>query len=202
MISYAADGTDPKVVAEGFRGNDLVVRADGSIYATNPRAPEPDRSRVWYISPTGEKRIVDTGINFANGVTMTPDQKFLLVTDMRGHFNYSFRILADGNLADKQRYDHLHVPDTADDSAADGYRVDRDGRRYVATRLGIQVTDQIGRVNAIIPTPNGRCSNIGFAGPELDTLFVAAGDKVYKRKVRTRGVRPEGEPIRPPRPQL
>jgi hypothetical protein len=47
---------------------------------------------------------------------------------------------------------------TADDSGASGLCVDRDGRLYVATRLGVQVCDQAGRVNAILPTPNGRVS--------------------------------------------
>ena len=64
--------------------------------------------------------------------------------------------------------------------------------------MGVQVADQQGRVNAIIPTPNGRCSNIGFAGPEMDILYVAAGDKVYKRKVKVHGTRPEEGPITAP----
>ena len=202
LISYDATGGDPKVVASGFRGNDLIVRPDGSIYATNPNVPGEDRSRVWYISPTGEKKVVDTGINYANGVTLTPDQKFLLVTDMRSRWIYSYLIQPDGSLSDKQKFDHLHVPDTADDSSADGLRVDRDGRHYIATRSGVQVADQLGRVNAIIPTPNGRCSNIGFGGPEMSTLYVAAGDKVYKRQLKTVGVRPEDGPIKPPTPGL
>ncbi len=202
LISYNADGGDPKVVASGFRGNDLVVRADGSIFATNPNVPGDDKSRVWYISPTGDKKVVDTGLNYANGVTLTPDQNFLLVTDMRSHWVYSYLIQPDGSLTDKQKFDHVHVPDTADDSSADGLRVDRDGRHYIATRSGIQITDQLGRVNAIIPTPNGRASNIGFAGQDMSTLYVAAGDKVYKRKLKTVGVRPEAGPIKAPAPRL
>ena len=202
LISYDANGGDSKVIATGIRGNDLIVRPDGSIYATNPSVPGDDKSRVWYISPTGEKKVVDTGINYANGVTLTPDQNFLLVTDMRSHWIYSYLIQPDGSLAAKQKYDHLHVPDGADDSSADGLRVDREGRHYVATRSGVQITDQLGRVNAIIPTPNGRCSNIGFGGPDLQTLYVAAGDKVYKRKLKTTGVRPEEGPVKPPSPKL
>ena len=199
LISYAADGGDPKVIASGFRGNDLVVRKDGSIYATFPGVPAPsqDRSQLLYISPGGEKKVVDTGINYANGVAISPDGNFLFATDMRSHWIYTYRIEADGSLADKQRYVHVHVPDNADESGADGLRFDRDGRMYIATRLGIQVADREGRVNAIIPTPNGRCSNIGFAGPNMDTLYVAAGDKVYKRAVRPHGTRPEEGPIRP-----
>jgi len=199
LISYDPDGKNPKVVASGFRGNDLVVRRDGSIYATNPNvpAPSPDRSRVYYISPTGEKKVVDTGIIYANGVNMSTDQNFLLVTDMRSHWIYSYEIQSDGSLANKQKYIRVHVPDNADDSSADGLRVDRAGRQYIATRMGVQVADREGRINAIIPTPNGRCSNIGFAGENMDTLYVAAGDKVYKRKLKTRGVHFEDGPIQP-----
>ena len=79
------------------------------------------------------------------------------------------------------------MPDTADDSGADGMRVDRDGRLYVATRMGIQVCDQAGRVNCIIPTPNGKVSNLCFGGENFDTLFATCGDQVYKRKVKVQG---------------
>ena len=200
LISYAADGSDPKMVASGFRGNDLVVLKSGAIYATYPGVPtpSPDRSRLVYVSPTGEVKTVDTGLTYANGVAISPDQNFLFATDMRSHWIYSYRIEADGSLTDKQRYVHVHVPDTADDSSADGLRFDRDGRMYIATRMGVQVADREGRVNAIIPTPNGRCSNIGFAGPDMDVLYVAAGDKVYKRAVKPHGTRPEVGPIKVP----
>ena len=89
------------------------------------------------------------------------------------------------------------MPDTADDAGADGMRVDRDGRLYVATHMGIQVCDQPGRVNAIIPTPNGRIANLCFGGPEFDILYATCGDRVYKRKVRSRArtpTRPRSSP--------
>ena len=130
-----------------------------------PAAPQP--SKVWYIGPDGDKRVVDTGLKFANGVTLSPDQSLLYVADYRTHWVYSYQIQPDGSLANKQRYYHLHVPDTADDGGADGMRVDRDGRLYVATAMGIQVCDQAGRVNCIIPTPNGKVANLCFGGPEV-----------------------------------
>jgi sugar lactone lactonase YvrE len=94
------------------------------------------------------------------------------------------------------------VPDTADDSAADGLRVDRDGRLYVATRMGIQVCDQAGRVNCIIPTPNGRISNLTFGGANFDTLFATCGDRVYKRKVKVKGYNAFEAPHKPAPPRL
>jgi sugar lactone lactonase YvrE len=40
-----------------------------------------------------------------------------------------------------------------------------------------------------------------FGGPELDTLYVTAGDKVFRRKVRRKGVFP-WQPVKPPVPRL
>lgn len=111
-------------------------------------------------------------------------------------------IQPDGTLGHKQRYFWLHEPDTEDQSLADGIRVDRDGRLYVATRLGIQVCDQAGRVNAIIPTPNGRITNLCFGGPQFDTLFATCNDRIYKRKLHATGANAWAPPLKPAPPRL
>ncbi len=200
VLAYDESGK-AEVVADDIAGNDLVVRHDGGIFVTHPGGGQ-NPSLVWYISPKGEKREVDRGLKFANGVTLSPDQTLLYVDDTRSHWVYSYLVGADGSLRYKQRYDHLHVPDTADDSGADGMRVDRDGRLYVATRLGIQVCDQAGRVNCIIPTPNGRVANLCFGGEHFDTLFATCGDRVYKRKLKVKGANAFEAPITPPKPRL
>ena len=92
-----------------------------------------------------EKVVVDTGLKYANGITLSPDQTLLYVADYRSHWVYSFVIRPDGTLAAKQRFFWLLVPDTSDQSNADGLRVDRDGRLYVATAMGIQVCDPAGQ---------------------------------------------------------
>ena len=174
------------MIAEDLRGNDLVVSHDGGIYVTNPAANGTDPSKIWYISPKGEKKVVDTGLKFSNGICLSPDHSLLMVADYRSHWVYSYQVQADGSLAHKQKYCHLHEPDTADDSGADGIRCDRDGRIWVATRLGLQICDQPGRVTCIIPTPNGRVSNLTFGGEQFDTLYCTCGDRVYSRKVKVR----------------
>jgi sugar lactone lactonase YvrE len=68
--------------------------------------------------------------------------------------------------------------------------------------MGIQVCDQAGRVNAIIPTPNGRVSNLTFGGENGDTLFATCGDKVYKRKLKVKGANAWDAPNRPAPPRL
>lgn len=176
---------------------DIVVRHDGLIFVT-----EPTLDNVSYISANGERRIMDCGLKYPNGITLSPDQSLLYVDEMRSRWVYSYRILPDGSLADKQRYVHLHVPDTSDDSGADGMRCDRDGRLYVATRMGIQICDQAGRVNCILPTPNGRVANLTFGGGNFDTLYCTCGDKVFKRRLNVRGSLPFAQPNKPPAPHL
>jgi len=200
VLAYDAEGK-AAVIAEEIRGNDLVVRHDGAIYVSQPGG-NGNLSRVWYISPRGEKRVVDTGLKFANGITLSPDQSLLYVADYGSHWVYSFQIQPDGSLAHKQKYYHLHVPDTADDSGADGMRVDRDGRLYVATRMGIQVCDQAGRVNCIIPTPNGQVANLCFGGADFQTLFATCADRVYKRKLKVKGANAFQAPVKPRAPRL
>ena len=52
ILAYDAGGK-PEVIAEGFRGNDVVVRHDGSLYVTHPGWDGKEPSKVWYISPKG-----------------------------------------------------------------------------------------------------------------------------------------------------
>ena len=146
--------------------------------------------------------MVDTGLDFPSGVTLSPDQSLLYVAEMKSHWVHSYQVQPDGSLLYKQKYFRLHVPDTADESGAGGMRTDRAGRLYVATNMGIQVCDQAGRVNCIIPTPNGRVTNLCFGGPQFDTVLATCGDKLFKRKVKVRGIDPSALPLKPAAPHL
>ncbi len=204
VVAYASDGTR-SVIASGIAGSDLVVRHDGGVYVTVPAAattPGPGTGTVWYISPAGEKRMVDVGLRCSSGITLSTDQSLLYVADARSHWVYSYQVQGDGSLKDKQRYYWLHVPDGEDDCGAGGMRCDRDGRLYVATRMGIQVCDQPGRVTCIIPTPAGWTSSLSFGGEKLDVLYACCGDKVYRRTLRVEGVEPFQAPIKPAAPRL
>jgi gluconolactonase len=202
MMAFDSAGKG-SVIADGFRGNDVVILANGAMYVTEPGWDGKSPSKIWYISPSGEKKVVDDkGLIFANGITVSPDQTLLYVADSRSHWVWSYQIQPDGMLKYKQQYYHLHVPDTAEYSGADGMRTDCDGRLYVATKMGIQFCDQAGRVNGIIPTPNGKCSNLCFGGRDFNVLYATCGEKVYKRKVKVIGAQSFSAPIKPAMPKL
>ena len=83
-----------------------------------------------------------------------------------------------------------------------GLCVDTNGWLYVATSLGIQVLDQAGRVNFILPTPKPAL-DVCFGGKDLSELFIACGDTIYKRPTKAKGiVSGQQPPIKPPAPKL
>jgi sugar lactone lactonase YvrE len=177
------------VVAEGIHGHGVTVAANGNVYVTGRVSNETEGSKLWLINRAGEKRVVDADLKQAIGVAFTSDRRFLCVTDAGMHQVYSYLIEPDGSLTYKQRYYYLHV-DTVDRSGADGMCADRDGRVYVATRMGVQVCEASGQTLCIIPTPNGKVSGLCFGGSQLDTLYATCGDTVFQRKMRVRGVQP------------
>ena len=196
IVRYDADGNE-EVVVEGVSSNDILILPKFGYFT------DPKNKKVWMFTFDGEKREVDSGIEFPNGVIASPDQSLLTVSDTRGRFTYSYQIQLDGDLKHKQVYGHLHLPDETGQSGADGMAVDTEGRTYVTTRVGLQVLDQLGRVHVIIRKPQAAwLSNVVFAGKNGDILYVTCGDKVYRRKVNATGVTPWKAAVKPPKPRL
>jgi gluconolactonase len=198
IVAYAGKAEE-KFLATDTGAKDLTISHGGLIYFTDPSTRSVKR-----LDTQGKVTVLDTGIEFPNGLCLSPDQSLLLVSDMVGQFIYSFQIQTDGALAYKQPYFHLHLPDDPRGSGADGLCVDTQGRLYVATPLGVQFCDQAGRVNGIInrPEPDGWITDVCFGGKDHDELFLTAGNKLWKRKTRVKGVLPFATPLVPPAPRL
>jgi sugar lactone lactonase YvrE len=68
--------------------------------------------------------------------------------------------------------------------------------------MGVQILDQIGRVQAILPVPGGPVSDVCLGGPQFDTLYATAGDQLYRRKLNVRGANSFEPPLKPAKPSL
>lgn len=200
VIAYDSTGKET-IIADSISGNDIVVANNGNIYVTSPDGTEKP-SKIYLIRPGGRKEVVDAGLKFANGLVLSPDQTQLYVTESATHWVWIYQVQADGKLSFKQRYGWLHVRDQDENAWSDGLRCDTAGRVYVTSRIGLQILDQTGRVNAIIPIPAGQPSNLCFAGEHFDILYLTAGDKVYRRKFRTRGANNFEKPYKTVTPRL
>lgn len=197
IVAYDAAGQST-LVAEDVAVNDLAVNVKGDLYFTDSAA-----KKVWFVPKGGKPRVVDEGIEYPNGVMFSPDQTLLYVSDYAAQLSWAFQIQPDGSLAYKQKYFYVHMPDSATRSSADGMVADTNGSVYIATALGVQVFDQIGKCHAIIPAPaRGSLSSVKFGGANLDELYVTNAGKVFKRKVKTKGVVSWRPPVKPAPPRL
>jgi len=196
ILSYDKNNKET-IVADNIAGNDLTVANNGNIYVTAPNGTDKP-SKIWLIKPNGEKIVVDEGIKYSNGLALSPDQTELYIAESTTHWIWAYQVKPDGTLTAKQHFGWLHVPDGADNAGPDGIKCDQNNRIYVATKLGIQVMDEIGRVISIIPVPQGSgITNLCFGGPNFDMLYVACINKVYRRKVGVRGANSFDKPFKP-----
>jgi gluconolactonase len=173
----------------GLAVRDFTSLSNGNKYAVTA-------TELWLVRASGEKVKLDEGLKGAAGVAVSPDGLWLFVSQGLSRTGFSYRVLGDGRVDAKAPFYDFYVPAWADDSGANEIAMDRDGRAYVATRMGVQVFDRNGRVAAILPLPgNGAATGIRFGGPDLDTLFVSVDGKVYQRKLHVRGVGPGEAPF-------
>lgn len=185
IVAFDAKG-QAETIADEIDSNDLVVGSKGGIYVTDPPG-----GRVWYINPQREKRVVTEGLK-PNGVILTPDGGTLVVTDGQEPTLWTFRVEADGSLKHKERYyGPLRMVIGQTGTGSDGMTVDSIGRLYVTTRAGLQMFDPIGRMGGVIHKPlrDRPLSNVCFGGPQLNILYVTAGDKVFRRETQATGIR-------------
>jgi gluconolactonase len=162
--------------------NDIAVRADGTIYFTDPDyglANPGDReiafNGLFRLPPVGlpvaEWQGV-IGVNQPNGVILSPDQTVLYVTDTHQGQLLAFDVAADGALSGQRVLRAgLTIPD--------GLCLDAKGNVWIATWApSLEVVDPSGVAwgSVAVPEPSTNCS---FGGPALDTIFVTAGGSVY-----------------------
>jgi sugar lactone lactonase YvrE len=134
---------------------------------------------------------------------LSPDQTLLYGNNGDGTISAS-QISSDGSIHSTQEFYSLEAchPSHTFFRRDGNMCVDTEGRLYIATSLGIQVCDQAGRVNFIILTPE-QPHDVCFGGKELGDLFIACGDKVYKRSMKVHGiVSGQMPPVKPKPPHL
>jgi enterochelin esterase family protein len=185
LVRFGKDGK-METLAKEVRPNDLVVTFDGNVYFT--QTPEKEIRR---IDPEGKMTVVSKDVvTKPNGITLSPDQGTLAVSDHGGKFVWVFRIEADGSLVYPQNYMTMRTPLSDPDVAkGDGMATDADGRYYVTSAEGLQMYDPTGRMGGVIAKPqDAGLVSATFAGPGLAYLYVACGDKVYRRKTKTKGL--------------
>jgi len=184
LMRYDAAG-QASVVLDGIQGHSILARPDGSLYVTaNDDAKPNNGGSVWLIKD-GQKRQVDAGLKFATGLAYRPDQWLLSVAEGHSKWACSYQIADDGGLINKERFFHLHVEDWDDDAGAESICYSEEGRQFLATKSGIQISADDGPTQVILTVPGrGRVTGVAIGGKEKDTLYAFCMNKVWKRQIR------------------
>ena len=192
LWSVTPDGKHT-VLAKEFEGkplngpNDVWVRADGSLFFTDPfykrpwwehNAPPQVTQQVYFLSADRKTiKRVTTDLEQPNGIIGTPDGKTLFVADIRAKKTYGYDIRADGSLSNKRLHCEL---------GSDGMTLDSEGNLYLTGR-GVIVFDKTGKQIAQIDVPERWTANVSFAGKDHKTLFITASTGLYAIQTKYRG---------------
>ena len=181
-MSYDNTGA-ASVVLDGFLGQSILALPNGGLYATSNDGKANAAGSVWFIKD-GKKSQVDSGLKFATGLAYRPDQWLLSVADGRSKWVYSYQIGDDGRLTNKERFFHLHVADWEDEAGTEGICYSLEGRQFIATRSGVQISADDGPTQVILPMPDrSRVIGVCLGGKDKDQLFAFCGNKIWTRKV-------------------
>ena len=189
------------VLADRYQGqrlnspNDVVERADGSIWFTDPAygidsdyeghqaESEIGACHVYRIDPgSGAPRIVAGDFSRPNGLAFTPDERKLYISDSEERHIRLFAVTDDGALTGGEVFARCGA------GTFDGIRLDSEGRVWAAAGDGLQCFDPDGTLLGKLQVPE-IVANLTFGGPQRNQIFMCATSSVYSIRVSVRGAR-------------
>ena len=168
--------------------NDLWIDLKGGIYFTDPyyqRAywkrthSDLNGEKIFYLPKNkNEPVIIDSDVIKPNGIVGSADGKILYVSDIGDGKTYQYKILQNGNLADKKLFIN---------KGADGITLDAKGNLYLCGN-GISVYNPSGKQIAYIPVNEKWTANLCFGGKNKNILFITASEAIYTLQMRVKGI--------------
>ncbi|HYW26555.1 MAG TPA: SMP-30/gluconolactonase/LRE family protein [Terriglobales bacterium] len=145
-LAGLAPGSWNEIVVDG-RGNAYVNGAGFDLMA----GEEPVPGIVVLVAPDGSARRVADGIQFPNGMAVTPDNSTLIVAESYASRLTAFDIAPDGGLSNRRVWADLGT------DAPDGICLDAEGAAWYAD------------------VPNRRCTRVREGGEVLERIDVDRG---------------------------
>lgn len=164
---------DPEPHLPDNRMNDGKADAAGRIWCgTMDMAEQADSGALYRFDPDGRWTLMDSGYGVTNGPAFSPCGRWLYHADSARGLVYRFALSGDGSLADR----HVFLRFAPEDGSPDGMTVDAEGHLWVAHWAGSRVSRfrPDGQLDRAIALPARQVTNISFAGPDLDRMFVTS----------------------------
>lgn len=177
--------------------NDVVFRANGDLYFTDPPFGLPksfDDPRketpfqgVYRYSKDGKLTLLTKEIKAPNGIAFSPDEKKLYISNAerdKAHW-LVFNVKSDGTIDNgKLLFDGTHLTKNRP-GVPDGMKVDREGNIFGAGPGGIHVIapdgKHLGTIDTGVPT-----GNLAW-GEDGSTLFITSNTNIFRLRLTTKG---------------
>lgn len=169
--------------------HDILGRADGNIYFTDPpfglgiRARELTFNGIFRVPADGSAAVVQwqgaDGTGPA-GLELSPDESTLYVTDRLNAIIRRFSVATDGTLGSEALF-------AATFASPDGIVADVQGNLYVATELGVQAFSPQGVQYGLLTLPEA-ATGLCFGAPDLRTLYVTTRTSLYALSMPIPGI--------------
>lgn len=180
--------------------NDLVVMSDGSIFFTDPDYNVPAGQKkelsfcgIYRISPSGDVQLLDSTLQEPNGICFSPDETKLYVNDSGKRIIYMWEVVDDSIITGRRVFATM----VTTSGNADGMKTDSIGNIFSAGPLGIWVFSPNGAVLDTILVP-GQTTNCNWGDADRKTLYITAGNSVYRIRLASTPTGIEGANRTPP----
>ena len=160
--------------------NDLTINSKGQLFISDPNW-KAKTGKIWRVDPDGKGVLLTGEMGTTNGITLSPDEKTLYVSESVQLKIWAFDVDASGNVSNKRL---LH---SFPDFNLDGMKTDNNGNLYIARH---------GKGTVVVLSPDGKMvreiqmkgkwvSNLTFGGSDGKTCFVTLQDRKCMETFRT-----------------
>jgi gluconolactonase len=192
------------VVAGRYEGkrlnspNDLVYRADGTLFFTDPPFGLPKfyddpRKELPYSGVfalhKGQLKLLSTDLKGPNGIAFSPDEKYLYVGNWDSEKKVVMRYEVNGDATLSNGEVFFDMTSAKGEDAIDGIKVDQQGNLYVSGPGGLWIISPQGKHLGTILAPT-HPHNMAWGGEDGKTLYMTAGDRLYRMPLNIPGIRP------------
>lgn len=195
VARVAADRT-ATTVADSYQGkrlnspNDIVVKANGVIYFTDPpygikpEEREQPCNGVYRVFPDGAIELLVDDFDRPNGLAFSPDESILYIDDSPRRHVRAFDVRADGTLANSRIIADMDHPQPG---SPDGMKIDEEGHLYVTGATGVWVFEPNGELLGVVVTPE-RPANCAWGDADRKSLYVTAQTSLYRVRTKVAGI--------------
>ncbi len=182
------------VLADRFEGkrlsrpNDLVLKSDGAIYFTDPRAANNPNMELptpgVFLIKDGAVKLLLSDYRTPNGIALSLDEKILYVNDTQRRLIMRYDVQPDDTIANGKVLIDMNGDKTPGNP--DGMKIDELGNIYSTGPGGVWIVSPEGKHmgTILLPEPG---TNMNFGDPDGKTLYITDRRSLVKIRLKVTG---------------